>query len=94
MMIPFECIKKGLDFIKERLDTGDRVGIFCNSGHSRGPSTGLAFLRSIGDMPHNFHTSEKIFHTLYSKYDPGMGIRQVLRENWAALNCMECQNNG
>ena len=93
-MVPFDgCIKVGLDFVKERWDAGDKVFIGCNSGHSRGPSTGLAFLRSVGDMPHNFHISEKIYHTLYPKYDPGMGIRQVIRENWAALNGMELLKN-
>lgn len=84
-MIPFECITIALDYIKEQLEAGFNVLVACNSGHSRGPSTGLAFLRNIGEMPHNFHMSERIYHTLYSKYDPGQGIRQVLRSHWTEL---------
>ena len=93
-MIPFKCIKTGLEFVKERLDSGDKTIICCNGGHSRGPTTGLMFLRSIGDMPHNFHMSERVYHTLYHKYDPGMGMRQVAREHWSELaNNMELENN-
>jgi len=88
-MIPFEAIKHGLDFVKERLDAGDKVLIACNSGHSRGPSTGLAFLRAINDMPHSFGLSERIYSTLYPKYDPGIGMRQVIREHWSELDGME-----
>jgi hypothetical protein len=88
-MIPFECIKLALDYAKRQLDDGFKVLIACNSGHSRGPSTGLAFLRSIGDMPHNFHMSERIYHTIYRKYDPGLGIRQQLRTHWSSLDRME-----
>lgn len=88
-MIPFECIKYALDYIKEQLNNGHNVLLACNSGHSRGPSTGLAFLRSIGELPYNFHKAETIYKTLYPKYDPGMGIRQVLRTHWHDLENME-----
>lgn len=91
-LIPFECIKLALDYIKEQLDKGFNVLVACNMGHSRGPSTGLAFLRSIGDMPHNFHTSETIYKGIYNKYDPAMGIRQVLRSHWTELDNMENKN--
>jgi hypothetical protein len=84
-MIPFECIRYAIKYIKKQLDLGFNVLVACNMGHSRGPSTGLAFLRSIGDMEHNFHISEKIYHTLYDRYSPGQGIRQVLRSHWAEL---------
>lgn len=92
-MIPFECIKYALDYIKKQLDLGFNVLVACNSGHSRGPSTGLAFLRSIGEMPHNFHISEKIYHSIYNKYDPGMGMRQKLRTHWSELDRMELGEN-
>ena len=91
-MVPFKCFEVALDFIKERLDDGDRVGIFCNSGRSRGPSTGLAFLRSVGDLPYHFVKSEHIYRTLYPHYSPGMGVRQVIKENWNTLQDMELSN--
>jgi hypothetical protein len=88
-MIPFECIKASLDFAKERWDAGDNVGFFCNSGRSRGPSNGLAFLRSLGDFPYWFQKSEHIFKTIYPKYSPGQGIREKMKDWWVQLDCME-----
>jgi hypothetical protein len=92
-MIPFECITKALDYIKKKMDEGKKVLIACNSGHSRGPTTGLMFLRAIGDMPYHFVKSEQIYRTLYPKFDPGMGMRQVARSHWAELDRMELGEN-
>jgi len=91
-IIPFKCIKLALDYVIRQLNDGKNILIACNQGESRGPSTGLAFLRSIGDMPHNFHQSEKIYKGIYPKYDPGMGIRQVMRSHWSELDNMEIKN--
>ena len=88
-MIPFACVKAALDFVRERLEAGDKVLIACNSGHSRGPTTGLMFLRSIGDLPYHFVKSENIYKTLYPKYDPGQGMRQIARAHWTELQDME-----
>lgn len=87
-MIPWECITTALKYAKEKLDEGFNVLIACNSGHSRGPTTGLMFLRSIGDMPYHFIKAEKIYHTIYKRYDPGMGIRQIARSNWSILDSL------
>lgn len=75
-------IKHGMAFVAERYKAGDKVLIACNAGHSRGPTTTLLYLRSIGEMPHNFLRSEHIFKTLYRKYDPGTGMRQFARSHW------------
>jgi hypothetical protein len=88
-MIPFDCVKIALDYIKAQLENGKKVLVACNSGHSRGPSTGLAFLRSIGDMPYHFIKAENIYKVLYPKYDPGMGMRQLLRDYWGDLENLE-----
>ena len=90
--IPPEMIKAGLTFAKEELAKGQKVLIACNDGGSRGPTTALMFLRAIGDMPHPFMQSEKIFKTLYPKYDPAQGIRQFARDNWNSINDMELDN--
>jgi len=87
-MIPLECISTALNYIKAKLSEGFKVLIACNRGHSRGPTTGLLFLRAIGDMPHNFVTSERIYRTIYKNYDPGMGMRQVARSQWSNINTM------
>jgi hypothetical protein len=77
-----EMIKTGLAFVAARHKDGDKVLIACNAGHSRGPTTTLLYLRTIGEMPHNFLRSEHIFRTLYRKYDPGTGMRQFARSHW------------
>ena len=92
--IPPEMIKAGLDFAKEELTKGQKVLIACNEGHSRGPSCALMFLRSIGDMTHPFMQSEKVFKTLYPKYEPEMGIRQYARDHWNKLNDVELEGGG
>lgn len=80
-----DMIDAGLKFIDERMRAGDRVLVACNKGVSRGPTTALMYLRSIGEMPHSFLKSEKVFRTLYRHYDPAQGIRQYARSHWADL---------
>lgn len=80
--IPIPMIEKGLEFINTRLASGDNVLVACNAGHSRGPTTALLYLRSIGDLTGNFHSSERKFRALYNKYDPGIGCRTFAHNNW------------
>lgn len=80
--IPNEMILRGLRYIDERLAAGDKVLVACNAGHSRGPTTALLYLRSIGELTGNFATSERIFRTLYPPYDPGIGVRQFAHTHW------------
>jgi hypothetical protein len=84
-----QMIRAGLDFIVERLAAGDKVLVACNHGHSRGPSVALMYLRSIGEMPHAFALSERIYHTIYPHYEPRAGIRQFARSHWSKLNDIE-----
>lgn len=87
--IPKQAILPALDFIHKHLHAGDNVLVHCNAGRSRGPTTTLMFLRSIGEMPYNFVQAEKIYRTLYPKYDPGQGMRQFARSHWSELNATE-----
>lgn len=80
--IPLAMVEQGLEFIDKRLAAGDKVLVACNAGHSRGPSTAMLYLRSIGELAGNFIQSEKIFRTLYSNYEPNVGMRQFARSNW------------
>jgi len=81
-LIPIPMIMKGLEFIDKRLAAGDNVLVACNAGHSRGPTTGLLYLRAIGDMQGNFHASERMYRSLYRKYSPGLGTRTFVHNNW------------
>lgn len=83
--IPLEMVRKGLAFVDKQLSEGDKVLIACNMGHSRGPTTAMLYLRSIGELDGNFVSSERIFRTLYYKYAPGLGVRQFARSHWDAF---------
>lgn len=83
--IPDEAIDAGLKFLKRECDVGKKVFVHCNAGKSRSPSVVLMFLRAIGEMPHGFVQSEKIFRTLYPNYDPGVGMRAHARVRWDSL---------
>lgn len=88
-MIPWKCITDALTYVKKQMDEGYHVLIACNSGHSRGPTTGLMFLRAIGELPYHFVKAEQVYRALYPKYDPGMGMRQTARSRWSELDNME-----
>ena len=78
-------IVTGLKFVKDRLEYGDKVFVGCNAGHSRGPTMGLMFLRTIGDMPYKFTKAEKIYKTLYPPFSPDEGIFGFAKMNWNNL---------
>ena len=80
--IPEEVINAGLEFIDKHLEDGQRVLVHCNQGHSRGPTIGLLFLRKVGEMPYGFRGAEKVFRSMYPKYDPGEGMRHYARAHW------------
>lgn len=84
-MIPDTAIDAGLNFLKRERDSGKKVFVHCNAGRSRGPTLVLMFLRTIGEMPQSFPRAERIFRTLYDKYDPGVGMRTHARDRWATL---------
>lgn len=81
-LIPPPMIEAGLRYVDQMLTAGYKVLIACNAGHSRGPTTAMLYLRAIGDLTGNFHSSENKFRALYDKYDPGIGTRQFCQGNW------------
>lgn len=83
--VPVEMVRKGLSFLGKKLSEGDKVLVACNMGHSRGPTTAMLYLRSVGELEGNFIASERIFRTLYPRYSPGIGVRQFARSNWDAF---------
>ncbi len=83
--IPTEMITEGLGWARKRYDLGDKILFACNAGHSRGPTTCLMFMRAIGEMPHGYNESRKIFHKLYPPYDPEIGMKQKAHMLWKEL---------
>jgi hypothetical protein len=87
--IHLSLIAAGLRFINKHLLKGDRVLVHCNAGKSRSATLALMYLRTIGEMPSAFRTSEKVFKSLYPPYEPSKGIRDFARAHWDALKRME-----
>lgn len=84
-MIPDAVLDAGIRFLKEQLDKGHKILVHCNAGMSRGPTIVMMFLRTIGELPQGFVRAKHIFHTLYPKYDPGVGMESHARERWESL---------
>jgi hypothetical protein len=83
--VPTEAIQVALDFIRDNVDE-KKVLIACNAGHSRGPTLGLMWLRTLGRMPYSFIHSSKIYRNeIYPNYDPSPGIEQFARMHWSSL---------
>ena len=83
--VPTEAIQVTLDFIRDNVDD-NKVLVACNAGHSRGPTIGLMWLRTIGRMPYSFIHSEKVYRNdIYRNFDPAPGIEQFARMHWASL---------
>lgn len=91
--VPTEAIQTGLDFIQKELAAGNKVLVACNHGVSRGPTVALMFMRTLGEFPYGFMQSERIFRGIYHPYNPGIGINQFARQQWAFLgNTGKVQN--
>lgn len=83
--VPNEAIDAGLNFLKQEYESGRKIFVHCNAGRSRGPTIVMMYLRAIGELPHSFPRAERIFRTLYRKYDPGLGMRTHAKDRWEAL---------
>lgn len=84
--IPEKVITPAIQYITKHYRAGDKILIHCNAGHSRGPTTALMFLRTIGEFPEPFLRAMGKFKTLYPDYEPRQGIEQYARSHWSILN--------
>jgi hypothetical protein len=84
-MIPDKVIDAGLDFIKEMQDKHRTLLVHCNAGHSRSATIVLMYLHAIGELPQGFVGAERMFRTIYEKYDPGVGMRTHAHLRWKDL---------
>lgn len=87
-MLPTKMFIEGLTWAKKEYDAGRTILFHCNAGHSRGPTTALMFLRAIGEMPHGFTQSLKIYRKLYPPYDPGVGMKDKAHMLWDDLTTL------
>lgn len=84
-LIPDETLDAGLKFIKEMQTKGRILLVHCNAGHSRSATIVMMYLRAMGELPDSFLRAEHIFRKLYTKYDPGVGMRAHARTRWREL---------
>jgi hypothetical protein len=84
-LIAAEAVNDGLEFLKKHYEKDENILIHCNHGVSRGPTTALMFLRTLGEFPGNFHKSCEKLKTLYPQFDPAQGIKTFAQANWRNL---------
>lgn len=79
-----QMIDQALDFIDEALKKGLKVLVHCNLGESRSPSIALLYMAARLHVLsiESFEATEAQFRTLYPNYNPSLGIREHLRQNW------------
>lgn len=76
-------IDTALEFIKEELSKGKKVGIFCNQGESRSATIAILYLIKHGIIKGNtLEDCEVEFLKIYPEYNPGAGIRGFIKEYW------------
>lgn len=78
-------LDKGLQFINEMMSEGKKILVHCNAGMSRGPTTVMMYLRTIGELDQPFNRAKHIFKTLYPKFDPGHGMLFHAMSRWDEL---------
>lgn len=77
-------IDSALDFIGEELGKDRKVLIVCNEGRSRSASIGLLWLLKEGHIKGDtLEDVEAEYMKLYPNYNPGKGIRDFVKENFA-----------
>jgi predicted protein tyrosine phosphatase len=76
-------IDAALGFIDEGLENKNKVLVHCNLGESRSPSIGMLYLASRTEqLPKSFSEAEIAFRKIYPDYNPSVGIREFIRQNW------------
>lgn len=81
-----EVIKTALDFMYQGLNSGKKVLVHCNQGQSRSAGIGLLYMAVHDLIPNQtFEDAESAFNRIYSAYQPGMGIRRFLKNNWTSF---------
>ena len=82
--IPKEIIDESLQFIKNALETDDKVLVHCNQGESRSPAIGLLYLALYTDvLPRtSLADAEAKFVKIHQAYNPKGGMKGFLRAHW------------
>lgn len=75
---------KKLDFIEK---SDKSVLISCNQGISRSPSVAMLYLAKRDKVVNgeNLDEAEGDFLKLYNQYNPGVGIKIFLKQNWEKI---------
>lgn len=81
--IPKVIIDTAIEYIHEGLSNSQKVLVHCNLGESRSPSIGLLYLGIYTDkLPKNFAEAEQAYRSIYPSYNPGLGMRGFMMQNW------------
>ena len=79
-----DIIDSALIFINDNLTKNLKVLVHCNQGQSRSASIGYLYLVKYTDIikSADFIEAEKEYRKLYPLYNPAIGIRTFIQQNW------------
>ena len=81
--LPKEIIDAAIEFIQKGLSESHKVLVHCNLGESRSPSIGFLYIAIYtNSLPCEFLAAEQQFRQIYPSYNPGIGIRGFVMNNW------------
>lgn len=91
-----EMIDQALDFIDEALARNLKVLVHCNLGESRSPSIALLYLASRKKtLPsESLEVAEAAFRQVYPGYNPNLGIRGYILQNWNSYCVPQRESDG
>jgi hypothetical protein len=77
-----------IEFARKKYQEEKKLFIHCNRCESRAPSLALLFMAKVVKKINcnSYQNACKEFKKIFSGYNPGMGIKTYLTENWNVLN--------
>ncbi|WP_339618112.1 hypothetical protein [uncultured Gilvimarinus sp.] len=81
--IPKEVVNKAIETLKNQLPMR-KVLLHCNQGRSRSPSIAFLYLVKHTKILNTDSLESALvdFQKLYPGYDPALGVKGYIRENW------------
>ena len=77
-----EMINPALNFIKEHIEKGNEVFIYCSLGESRGPSIALMYLLENNLIEKSENTFNIFKQEYYPNYQPKRGNLLYIKNRW------------
>lgn len=81
--IPESLVNKAVDWMAEKLESGQKVFVHCNKGESRAPSLALLYMRQNKNANDDLPGAIKSFKEIYPDYQPSKGMSDFVDQHWS-----------